>query len=122
MGSVQAPGLPSVQFLPDKMRRLPRLGIGQAEPFFAESDALHKEGHISCERAHGLQSLLILFRLSLLSAVYAVPVLTGRYRHSADGEILVELVKCRGAASPPCDGDGGSDLHHADRASDMLSP
>ena len=37
--------------------------------FLAEGDALHQEGHISCQNAHRLQSLRNLHLLSLLSPI-----------------------------------------------------
>ena len=59
----------------------------------SEGDAAHEENHVFREGAHHLEPFEILRCLARLSAVDAVPVLPGGYRHAGDGEVFVQFVK-----------------------------
>ena len=48
--------------------------------------------------------------------------MAGRDGHSADGEILVQLVKCSGAAAPAGDHHGRADLHPLVKAGAVEQP
>ena len=61
--------------------------------------------------AHGLQAFRILSGFSLISAMNAVPILTGYYRHTGNRKILVQLIKCRRASATPCHDHTGTNLH-----------
>ena len=65
---------------------------------FSQCNALHKEAHVPCKHPHGLLALFVHLRLTLFSAVYAVPVLAGSNGHIGNGKELVQLVKGGGAA------------------------
>jgi len=93
------------------MRMYALLLFGQAELFLAQSNTLHKEGHVSGQGPHGLPALPILQGISRLKAVNGVPILAGRHRHTVDGEILVQLVKGGRAAAAAGAHHACADLH-----------
>ena len=95
----------------DKMCRLPRFFLRQTEPLLAERDRLHQKTRVPCKHTHRLQALGIFLRFTNLSAMYAVPILAGSNWHSADREILVQFIECRGAASSSCNDYACTDLH-----------
>ena len=71
------------------------------EPVFLapEGDAAHEKDHVFCECPHHLEPLEILRCFARLSAVDAVPVLSGGNRHPGNGEVIVRLVKGGGQAT-----------------------
>ena len=74
--------------------------LGKTKRLYAKSDALHQKGHVAGEGSHGLKALAVLGGLAGERSVNAVPVLAGRDGHTADGEVLIELVKrCRATAA-----------------------
>src|SRR5699024_9637561 len=65
--------------------------------------------HVSGQGPHSLQALLILGRLADLASVDTVPVLAGGHRHTADGKILVQLIK--GGRQPASSGGHHTGSH-----------
>ena len=85
--------------------------FGKTEFLFAKLDASHKEDHVVSEGTHCLKSLKVVLCFTLGTAVNTVPVLTGCQRHTAYGEILIELVKGGRATAPSCNRYRSADLH-----------
>ena len=81
---------------------------------FSQRNALHKETHVPCKHPHGLPALFVHLRLTLFSAVNAVPVLAGSNGHTGNGKELVQLVKGCGACllytTDAADEEDGDDL------------
>ena len=59
----------------------------------SEGDAAHEEDHVFCECPHHLEPLEILRRFARLSAVDAVPVLSGGNRHAGNGKVFIQFIK-----------------------------
>ena len=96
--------------LPNKICRNLCFFFRKSKLLFSKCNTLHKESHISCKCTHRLPSFLILFGLSRCCSMDAVPVLAGCNRHSGNGKIFVQLIKCRRTSATSCTGNACSPL------------
>ena len=95
----------------DEIGEVALLLLGKAELLLAQGDGLHQEHHVPGQDTHGLESLGILGSVTGDQAMDTVPVLAGDHRHTADGEILVQLVEGAGAAAAAGDHHTGAHFH-----------
>ena len=108
--------------MPDEVGGGNRVKLRKTEFLLAKGDGLHQKGHVLSQIPDGGDALQVLRRFAGGAAVDTVPVMAGRDGHSADGEILVQLVKGGRAAAPAGNHHGRADLHPLVKAGAVEQP